>query len=290
MSEASTARQPPTGVESAGRHHRSAKNYLLDRHFQLKYTGMLVGIALGLSVVLGIVLWITSSEVIEQSQRAVEQGRETVKQGQVTVERGKQVVSESRKVSQVVAMTIKENYKDNPELARQFDDDARKDESKLKAEQDRLEGEAVVLHKRAEELSQQATDVAAQQRSILIGLVVLLTLLVVGIGLAGIIFTHKIAGPIFKMKRLLRQVGEQKKFVVREKLRKGDELHHFFEAFEKMVENLRLHQQAEIARVDEILAKLEGSPLSQHGMKEVDEEGVAMLKKLRQEMQNQVEL
>jgi nitrogen fixation/metabolism regulation signal transduction histidine kinase len=289
MSEASTARQPAR-AESTGRHHRSAKNYLLDRHFQLKYTGLLVGIALALSVALGIVLWITSSKVIEQSQRAVEQGRETVKQGQVTVERGKQVIIESRKVSQVVAMTIKENYKDNPDLARQFDEDAAKDEAKLKSEQERLEGEAVVLQRRAEELKQQATELAAQQRTLLIGLIVILALLVVGIGCAGIIFTHKIAGPIFKMKRLLRQVGEHKKFVVREKLRKGDELHHFFEAFEKMVEDLRLHQQTEIARVDEVLARLETTPMSQHGTKEVDAEGILLLKKLRGEMQDQVEI
>ena len=289
MSEASTARQPAR-AESTGRHHRSAKNYLLDRHFQLKYTGLLVGIALTLSVALGIVLWITSSKVIEQSQRAVEQGRETVKQGQVTVERGKQVIIESRKVSQVVAMTIKENYKDNPDLARQFDEDAAKDEAKLKSEQERLEGEAVVLQRRAEELKQQATEVATQQRTLLVGLVVILALLVIGIGCAGIIFTHKIAGPIFKMKRLLRQVGEHKKFVVREKLRKGDELHHFFEAFEKMVEDLRLHQQTEIARVDEVLARLETTPMSQHGTKEVDAEGILLLKKLRGEMQNQVEI
>jgi hypothetical protein len=56
-----------------------------------------------------------------------------------------------------------------------------------------------------------------------------------------------------------------------------------------MVEDLRLHQQAEIARVDEILAKLESSPMSPSGAKEVDAEGVTLLKKLRREMQDQVE-
>ena len=78
-------------------------------------------------------------------------------------------------------------------------------------------------------------------------------LVVLGIGVAGIIFTHKIAGPIFKMKRLMRQVGEGK-LVVKEKLRKGDELHHFFETFEKMVENLRTNQRGEIRRLEEVYA------------------------------------
>ena len=90
------------------------------------------------------------------------------------------------------------------------------------------------------------------------------------------------------MKRLLRQVGEGK-LILRERLRKGDELQHFFETFEKMVDALREHQKAEIAKVDQILAKLDDAPVSQRGMKEVDEDGVALLKKLRAEMQHQIE-
>ncbi len=288
MSEASTARQPTSPSEVTGRHQRSAKNYLLDRHFQLKYTGFLVGIALFLSVALGLVLWNTSSKVIEQSQRAVEQGRETVAQGQETIARGKEVIVQSRKVSQVVSMNIAKEYKDDPELAKTFGEEAAKDEAKLAAEQQRLEKDAATLEKRAEELKQQAADVKSQQQALLLGLVVMLALLVAAIGVAGIVFTHKIAGPIFKMKRLLRQIGEGK-LVLREKLRKGDELQHFFETFEKMVEDLRRQQKGEIAKVDEILARLEDAPVSQRGMKEVDEDGVALLKKLRREMVDHLE-
>ncbi|MFW5740656.1 MAG: hypothetical protein ACOC1F_09860, partial [Myxococcota bacterium] len=53
------------------RYKRSARNYLLDPRFQLKYTGLLVLIAILLSGVLGAQLWITSQAVIEQSQQAV---------------------------------------------------------------------------------------------------------------------------------------------------------------------------------------------------------------------------
>ena len=112
--------------------------------------------------------------------------------------------------------------------------------------------------------------------------------MVVALGMLGIVFTHKVAGPIFKMKRLLRQVGEGK-LVVRERLRKGDELQHFFEVFETMVGELRKHQEAEIARVDRILEKLSEAPLSSRGVKEFDEDGVEMLRKLRSEMQSQLE-
>jgi nitrogen fixation/metabolism regulation signal transduction histidine kinase len=273
---------------ASGRHNRSAKNYLIDRNFQLKYTAFLVGISLALSVILGLILWRTSSKVIEQSQRAVEQGRETVKQGQETIDRGKQVLVQSRRVSQVVAMNIAKEYKDDPELAKTFNESAAKDEAKLKEEQDRLERDAAFLAARAADLETQAKDVAAQQKALLLLIVAGLGLLVVCVGLAGIVFTHKVAGPIFKMKRLIRQVGEGK-LVLREKLRKGDELQHFFEAFENMVNDLRARQMAEITKVDKILDRLVDAPVSQRGMREFDEDGVELLKQLRREMQDHLE-
>lgn len=283
MSEATTAGQAKTG-----RHQRSARNYLLDRHFQLKYTGYLVGIACFLSVALGLVLWRTSSKVIEQSQRTLEQGKEAVVRGKETVQRGREVIVQSRKVSKVVAMNIAKEYADDPELAKAFQEAADNDEAKLQLEQGALEKDAEFLAARTVELEDQAGEVAAQQRTLLLLLVIVLALLVVGIGLAGIVVTHKVAGPIFKMKRLLREVGEGK-LILKERLRKGDELQHFFETFEKMVEDLREKQKAEIAKIDEILERLEEAPRSSRGNREVDDDGVALLKKLRAQMQDQIE-
>ncbi len=246
---------------AAPRHQRSARNYLIDRNFQLKYAGFLAGTALAFSVLLGFLVWRTSTEVIAQ--------------GQKTVERGQRVLVESRRVSQVVAMNIAREYKDDPELAKTFGEEAAKDEQKLKEEQDRLESDAAFL--------------ARQQRQLLGGLVAILAVMVLAVGLVGIVFTHKVAGPIFKMKRLLREVGAGK-LVVRERLRKGDELQHFFEVFEKMVAELRRRQEAEIAKVDRILEKLSDAPLSNRGLKEFDEDGVESLRQLRREMQDQLEV
>lgn len=252
--------QPITPPSVRGTHRRSFRNYLLDRNFQLKYTSFLVGTALCLSLALGALLFRASSEVIEQ--------------GKKTVERGQLVIQESRRVSQVVAMNIAKEYKDDPELAKTFGEEAEKDEQKLKDEQDRLVRDAAFLER--------------QQRDLLAGLVAVLGLLVVGMGLVGIVFTHKVAGPIFKMKRLLREVGSGK-LVVRERLRKGDELQHFFEVFEAMVAELRRRQEGEIAKVDRILDKLSAAPVSQRGMKEFDEDGIALLRELRREMQDQLD-
>lgn len=252
---------PKAAAPAAPAYRRSARNYLIDRNFQLRYAGFLAGTTLLVSIVLGTLLFHTSSEVIEQ--------------GTKTVERGQLVIQQSRKVSQVVAMNIAKEYKDDPELAKTFGEESAKDEQKLKDEQLRLERDAAFL--------------AKQQQTLLGGLVAILAMLVIGMGLLGIVFTHKVAGPVYKMKRLLREVGAGK-LVVRERLRKGDELQHFFEAFEKMVDELRKRQEAEIAKVDHILEKLSEAPLSSRGTKEFDQDGIELLKQLRREMQDQIEV
>jgi nitrogen fixation/metabolism regulation signal transduction histidine kinase len=261
------------------RYKRSFKNYLLDPHFQLKYTSLLVGIAVVLSAGLGLLLWRASKEIGEQSQLTVQQGTETVEQGKKTVERGKEVIVQSDKVNQVVTSTMETCYADSPEMLETFRKDAAKDQDRLKDEQKKLEADAKFLADRAKDLENQKVEVEKRQAKLATALVLALLVLVLGIGVAGIVFTHKIAGPIFKMKRLLRQVGEGK-LVVRERLRKGDELVHFFEVFEQMVETLRAGQKEEIDKISAIIEELEGGKSSS---------GAEKLKELRAEMQSKLE-
>ena len=231
-------------LTAGGRHQRSVRNYLLDAHFQLKYTSFLVGIAVLLSLSLGTLLWSVSRKVIAESQQ-------TVQQGQETVERGQEVVKESQKVSAVVHMNIIKDpvYGSNPELAAVFNESANEQDRRLEEQQQKLEGDAAALKRRSE-------DLAHQQTQMFIGLVAVLSLLVFGIGIGGIIITHKISGPVHKMKRLLRNVGDGH-LILREKLRKGDELHHFFSTFETMVQSLRQRQEVEIGKLDNAIQLLE---------------------------------
>jgi methyl-accepting chemotaxis protein len=237
---------------------------LLDAHFQLKYSGYLVGIALLFSVCLGALLWRTSVEVISQSTQTVEQGEKVVG-------RGREVVEESRKVSEVVKMNIVKDpiYSDNPALLEAFKVDADKQDERLKSQQADLESQAKTL-------KAQALAIRHQQRNMLITLTSALTLLVVLIGFAGIFVTHKVAGPIYKMKRQIREVGEGH-LRIPNKLRKGDELVEFFEAFETMVVNLRSRQQGEIDKLDKAIVALE--PKAEPGELEP-------LYQLRQEMRD----
>ena len=79
-------------------------------------------------------------------------------------------------------------------------------------------------------------------------------ILTVALGLTGIVITHRIVGPAYKLKLLLGDV-ERGRLNVRGGLRKGDELQDVGEAFQKMVQALRDRQEAEIAELEEILEK-----------------------------------
>jgi nitrogen fixation/metabolism regulation signal transduction histidine kinase len=84
-----------------------------------------------------------------------------------------------------------------------------------------------------------------------------LALMVVLIGLLGIYFTHKVAGPIFKMKRLLKQVGDGH-LHVDARLRRGDELTDFFDTFTQMVEGLRQMESKQLEDVEAAVKALAG--------------------------------
>src|SRR3954464_4734777 len=169
MSATASAPMPATG-----RYHRKMRNYLLDAHFQLKYTSYLLAIAVTLSLALGTLLWSVSREVIAQSL-------ETVKQGQETVSRGQEVGRESQKVSAVVHMNIVKDpvYGSNPELAAVFNESAKEQDKRLDDQQHKLEADALSLQRRSQ-------DLGRQQSHMFIVLIGLLSLLVIGIGVAGI--------------------------------------------------------------------------------------------------------
>jgi len=206
-----TASMPPG---NAGRHKRSIRNYLLDSHFQLKYASLLVMVAVVISGVMGAVLYETTGAVVAESSA---------------------LVDESKKVSEISRMNIKDLASDSPGLLTEFNREA--------DAHDRLLAD------------EQASLIRRQQR--MIGsLVGGLALMVVLIGMLGIYITHKVAGPVYKMTRLLKQVGDGN-LHVDARLRKGDELRDFFETFTRMVEGLREIEKRQLTEIDAALAALE---------------------------------
>jgi nitrogen fixation/metabolism regulation signal transduction histidine kinase len=230
----------PAGVPSH-RGQRRLRNFLLDRHFQLKYSGFLVAIALFLSASLGVILWNTSQKLIAQSRSSVALGEEIV-------ERGRNLLAESQKVNSVVRMNIVEAYADDPALLDVFQGESTRRDELLQQGQKQIEDNSRSLRTQSLMIEREYVFFAAV-------IVSALVLLVLGVGVAGVVVTHKIAGPVFKMKRLLGELAKGHFHVVA-RLRKGDELQYFFDAFNDAADQLRRRQEDEIAQIDLVLQSL----------------------------------
>jgi len=224
-----TASTSPAGPST---YRRRFRNYLLDSRFQLKYAGFLVVVAIAISGVMGAVLYETTKSVVSESTALLE---------------------ESKKVSEVSRMNVRDLASDSSELVTEFNREA--------DAHDRL-------------LADQQASLIRRQRWMLTSLVGGLALMVLLIGLLGIYFTHKVAGPIFKMKKLLKRVGEGN-LRVETRLRKGDELQDFFDAFAQMVASLREIETRQLRDLDAALGAVT------RGAKEDAE---AMLGRLRDAM------
>jgi len=238
-------------TEQTGAHKRSVRNYLLDSRFQLKYTGFIVLVAVVISAVMGGVLYSTTRAMVEESAKVVEQSQK--------------VSEESQKVSEVSRMNIKDLASDSPELLAEFNKEAAEHDKTIADQQRAIaDNQAELIHR---------------QEVVIWSLVGGLALMVVLIGLLGIYFTHKVAGPVYKMKRLLRHVG-QGNLRVEARLRKGDELQDFFDAFTQMVAGLRDIEKKQLDELDKAIDALD------RGAKE---DATAALARVREAMKSTLE-
>ncbi len=94
----------------------------------------------------------------------------------------------------------------------------------------------------------------AEDRKVLMGILGGILLLAFALGCTGIVVTHKLVGPAYRMKQLLREVRDGH-LKVQGRLRKGDELQDIFEAFSEMIVSLRAAQEQEIALLDAAIAR-----------------------------------
>lgn len=95
-------------------------------------------------------------------------------------------------------------------------------------------------------------------RKIVTGIVALVLILAVALGLTGIVVTHRVVGPAYKLKLLLRDVANGS-LNTRGGLRRGDELQDVGDAFKEMVVALRMRREDELAQLERVLEKAEES-------------------------------
>jgi methyl-accepting chemotaxis protein len=168
---------------------RKLRNYLLDRRFQLKYTGMVVGVTMVVASILGALAYHESK-------------------------------------GQTEALQI--------QLATQPDLDP---------------GVSAGLEAFG----------ADRDREILLGIIFGVAALTITLGLTGIVITHKMVGPAYKMRLLLTNVA-QGHLRVDGHLRKGDELKEVFNSFNDMVHRLRARREHDLEQLDAALAASQGRP------------------------------
>ena len=168
------------------RRQRKLKNYLLDRRFQLKYTGMVVMITVAVASGLGYTTYRLS-------------------QGQTEAF-----------TAQIVAQ---------PDLGAE----TARDLERFAEQEDRKIRNAIVIG------------------------VILLT---IALGLMGILVTHRVVGPAYRMSRLFEGIGEGKLHITTG-IRKGDELQDLYRSFAAMIESLRDQRGEEIAQLEAALERME---------------------------------
>jgi nitrogen fixation/metabolism regulation signal transduction histidine kinase len=99
---------------------------------------------------------------------------------------------------------------------------------------------------------QEAAD--EYDRNLLLGIVGGIAVLVISLGFTGILVTHRVVGPAYKLKSLFNHVADGH-LKLYGKLRKGDELWDVFLAFESMIDKLRANQRREIEQLESVIER-----------------------------------
>lgn len=228
------ANEPTTAVIDPSK-QRKWRNYLLDARFQLKFTAYVVAITLVVCAALGAFLYSTTSTLFREMEVAVEargQAAETSK------ELGKATLSNE------VLQHMDDPAFEKTLLARSADID-RAYEAETQA------------------ISAARDELVRRQRLTLFALFGGLLAFIVLVAFACIVATHKIVGPLHRVKRMAAEVAAGKLAPPSYGLRPGDELRDVFEAFASMVGALRNRGEAELSRVSAALEVAEREKASE---------------------------
>lgn len=246
-----TQTNEPKTSGAVGRADRKVKNFLLDARFQLKFAGYIVVLTLIVAGMLGAFLGYTTTTLFTQAQ--------------VAVDAQSQAAETSKELGTCTLNNDLAKNMDNPDFMAQLQQ--KSEEIDKKYETDRLR----IVEKR--------TELITQQKVTLLALVGGLLMFVAFIGLASIVTTHRIVGPLFRVKRMAIEVSTGRLKPPSYGLRPGDELKDVFEAFASMVTSLRNKHEADLKQLAEAIVKLKEKGYD-----------VAPLEKLRDEMQARLDM
>jgi len=216
---------------------RRFRTYLLNPRFQLKYTGLLVATVVSVMMAFGVIIWNTSAVASRNAELAAEQAERALKES----------ATSARLLKTSAAM-----YADSPELSQTLEKELADLDTQYK------QNLATVAAQRAE--------VEVQRKQIFNLLVAGGATLVILLAALGIFITHRIVGPVFRLKRLCRQVSTSR-LTIPYGLRKGDELEDLFDTFVQMTYSLKALQTGRLATLDATIEKAEEAGVSGDVMK-----------------------
>lgn len=213
---------------------RRLRNYLLDPDLQLKYATWVAVFILLVGGVAGLFLWRSQRSLIDEAATAVEARS--------------RAANVSRELSDAVLSKELLARFDDPAFVKLFESEASKIERRYEAEQ--------------KEIVTQRGTLMHRQRMAVITLVTVLVGLFLFAVLGTIVLTHRMVGPLFRIRRMVEEIVEGKLAQPSHGLRHSDELKELFDLFAAMVQSLRDREQRHLERTEKILASLErtGAP------------------------------
>jgi len=221
---------PPGSVRSViMAHARSKKSYLLDPRFQLKWTAYLVIVVVLVMAGLGVVIARVAGRASDTAHLAVSQAEKAF---------------EESRTNSILAMRGVQLNSDDPTLAKVMED------SLAELDAQSAKNLADVRHRQE--------DIVRDRRNLQLVLAAAGVALVLLLFVMGVVITHRIVGPVHKMKKLLRRVSTGR-LAIEERLRHGDELEDLFDAFLQMTYSLRATQAARIKTLDATLKRAEAT-------------------------------
>src|SRR5450432_183769 len=109
----------------------------------------------------------------------------------------------------------------------------------------------------ADELQSQFAN---SDRVVLWGIVGFGVVLILSISAVGILITHKVAGPLYKIASFFGRVRDNRLGPTPANLRKGDELQEFYGAFKEMHSSLRARAEDDVRIIGNVVSVLETAP------------------------------
>ena len=104
------------------------------------------------------------------------------------------------------------------------------------------------------------TQFAQSDRTVVWGIIGFGIILVLSIGGVGILLTHKVAGPLYKISSFFGRIRDNRLGPAPAKLRKGDELQDFYSSFREMHQAIRGRVEEDVRVLEGTLTSIEATP------------------------------